>query len=74
MSNLKMNAGPSQILKAGLEIGAGLNVAVTNELVAARLDSEDEAEESFISRFGPLLLAFVRDNPNVIFYLQEGAP
>ena len=35
---------------------------------------EDEAEESFISRFGPLLLAFVRDNPNVIFYLQEGAP
>ena len=35
---------------------------------------EDEAEESFISRFGPLLLAFVRDNPNVIFYLQESAP
>ena len=34
---------------------------------------DGEVEERFTRRFSPLFLAFIRDNPNVVAFLQEKA-
>lgn len=35
--------------------------------------TDGDCEENFTRRFSPLFLAFIRDNPNVVAFLQERA-